>query len=714
MTEREYLTNSFHKNFGKQKDKRIVIYGISNNTKSILDESAEYNILGLMDGYQTEGEMYGKNIISYEKVRSLKTEIIIVVARASSVKIIYKRIAKFCEENNILLFDVNGSNLQKKLGTESKTVEYFSVNEQQLKEEINQHDVISFDIFDTLITRKVLYPRDVFEIVAKKMNRVFCVDFDFVKASVLAELQLLDGLYPTYNMIYDNLQRNTGISNEEKSYLQELEFSIENELLIPRAKMIEVFEYAKKQRKDVYLVSDMYLPKKRMQQVLDRNQINGYKELLISCEYGTTKTQQLFAVLRDKIGEKTCLHIGDNYEVDVQAALRNEMDAFEVYSASHLLEVSSYSELLFDVDSLKNRSTIGQFIAQAFNNPFVLFQTDGRLKITECYQLGYLFIAPLISEFISWLTNKVQEKPYTKILFLARDGYLIEQMYNLAVENLKETAHPQDKAYPQAVYFLTSRIICVAATIYDELDIREAISLGFDGSPELLLKNRFLLEDSKILPYQKSSYELVPYVLMHKEEILKKAKLLRERYVEYAISKGIKKEDQIAVFDLAASGTCQMCLQDIYSMHMDGYYFVNIKDESEKKKSLQIDSLFKIDTWFKKEAFVCESYILLENVITSFQPTLREFNQNIEPVYVEEKRAKEQFESIVILQQAILDYFREYIYIRGLAETNIKQADQLLSFIQKKYTKMENLSIVDEKLQDEFFNRTYQFGDILD
>ena len=34
---------------------------------------------------------------------------------------------------------------------------------------ISEHEIISFDVFDTLIMRKTLYPEDVFEIVQNRL-----------------------------------------------------------------------------------------------------------------------------------------------------------------------------------------------------------------------------------------------------------------------------------------------------------------------------------------------------------------------------------------------------------------------------------------------------------------------------------------------------------------------------------------------------------------
>lgn len=708
MTEQEFLIRSFRSNFEELKNKKIVIYGISPNTKIIVDEFPEYNILGLMDGYQTEGELYGKKIISYDEVIELGADMIVIIARASSTKIIFKRISNFCVENDIKLYDVNGANLIKKLGVNVEDSEYFKIRESSLINEIDNHDIISFDIFDTLLMRKVLFPADVFELVEKNIEREIAFPTSFPKERMLAEYQLLSGPYPNFDMIYDNLQKNTGISDLEKEYLKELEYSIEKKVLIKRKKMVEMYQYALAKNKKVYLVSDMYLAKERMEKILTSYEITGYEDLIISCEYGTTKSQDLFNVLKAAVGNKSCIHIGDNYDADILSAKLHDMDAFEIKSGRDMLLISTYKDLMDNTEKLSERNFTGLFTAKAFNDPFSLYGSEGRLKVWEYGMFGYLFVAPLISEFMTWFIEKVSQKNYTKILFLARDGYLIDKLYCMAKDRKKNIT------LPEAVYFLTSRIACVAATRYEENDIKKAVEIGYDGTIDELIKRRFLLDDSEIHPYLEDEYEQDEYISKHHDKVIRRSEELRKNYYKYWVKKGMKSDDVIAVFDLAASGTCQLCLQDIFNKNMDGYYFVNIKDDNERKQSMNIDSLFKIDTWFSKEAFICESYILLESIITSADPSLQEFDCKGEPIFVHEKRNKEQLNNISVIQDSIKEYYKEYLELGMDEGANIKLADKILSFVQTHFTDFNNISIMKDQLQDEFFNRSYSFSDILD
>ena len=140
----------------KEHNRKIAIYGIGIETKKILPNIiSQYDVIGLLDSFMTEGNIYGQPIISIEKAISEGISLIIVVARPGSCKAITKRIANICVSNNIGLYDIRGKNLlaDDKIVYDYSAVEGYTYDE--LLSRINQYDVVSFDLFDTLIMRTV-------------------------------------------------------------------------------------------------------------------------------------------------------------------------------------------------------------------------------------------------------------------------------------------------------------------------------------------------------------------------------------------------------------------------------------------------------------------------------------------------------------------------------------------------------------------------------
>ena len=79
-----------------------------------------------------------------------------VVARPGSCRTIARRIGAICRENNIALIDIRGKNLLE----DTKVTYVFSGisgnTKAELREKIDAADIVSFDLFDTLVMRQTL------------------------------------------------------------------------------------------------------------------------------------------------------------------------------------------------------------------------------------------------------------------------------------------------------------------------------------------------------------------------------------------------------------------------------------------------------------------------------------------------------------------------------------------------------------------------------
>ena len=90
----------------------IAIYGLGIETKKALAElENSYEIVGLLDSFNENGELYSKPIISFANAISKGVKLIVVVARPGSCKAISKKIGDLCKENQIALMDIRGNDL---------------------------------------------------------------------------------------------------------------------------------------------------------------------------------------------------------------------------------------------------------------------------------------------------------------------------------------------------------------------------------------------------------------------------------------------------------------------------------------------------------------------------------------------------------------------------------------------------------------------------
>ena len=161
--------------FAEYKHKKIALYGLGTETEKVLREVKNgCEIVGLLDGFRENGTLYGLPILPVKRAIGLGIALIIVVARPASCRAIVKRIGELCRENQVALFDIRGNDLLQEAKETYDFRHLEGMTKGELKELISGADVISFDLFDTLVMRRTLYAEDVLEIVEHRLNRQFC------------------------------------------------------------------------------------------------------------------------------------------------------------------------------------------------------------------------------------------------------------------------------------------------------------------------------------------------------------------------------------------------------------------------------------------------------------------------------------------------------------------------------------------------------------
>jgi hypothetical protein len=174
-------------------NKNIAIYGLGTETERFIAQHGDgLSIVGLLDGFWDSGEMYGHRIISLDEAVKVGVHTIIVVARPGSCKAIAKRIGERCAKEGIKLLDVRGKNLLKKTEVAYDFEGIQAGSEKELMDEIDKADAVSFDLFDTLVVRKVFEYTDVFELVDYKLRQNGIVIDDFAKRRLGLEKEFME------------------------------------------------------------------------------------------------------------------------------------------------------------------------------------------------------------------------------------------------------------------------------------------------------------------------------------------------------------------------------------------------------------------------------------------------------------------------------------------------------------------------------------------
>ena len=234
-----------------------------------------------------------------------------------------------------------------------------------LIKQIEEHDIISFDIFDTLVMRTVYVNKDVFRILAQRLDPKW--EIDFFTARTRAEAELSRETYPYIEEIYEDVTKNCPCLKGQEDALIADELALERELIIPRHEVVEIFNLAKQMGKMVNIVSDMYFHVDTIRSILDGVGIAGYDKLLVSSEYRSSKPQHLFEKYLAELPEGRCLHIGDSEHCDIIPAGKLGIDTFRLKMSTEIYEQTENATAPQD---LQQRIRVAEYVARQYNSPF--------------------------------------------------------------------------------------------------------------------------------------------------------------------------------------------------------------------------------------------------------------------------------------------------------------------------------------------------------
>jgi FMN phosphatase YigB (HAD superfamily) len=612
----------------------MALYGVGPNTKYILEKFTDYNIVGLMDNVRTGDTIFGKPILSLVQAKELGVRLIIIVARINNKMIIYRRIKEFCRENNIEIYYVDGEVITEvATATEKSFAEYEKINADELKKSISDADVVSFDIFDTLLMRRCLYPRDVFEVMERDCSKD--CGKDFAQKRIKAELDLHSKGVVT--KIYDIYKEMGG------NYSVQTEIETEKKYLTPRNEMIEILKYSAEQGKDVFLTSDMYFPKEIIREFFEHFGIDVVKpeNILVSCDCGCNKYGGLYDVLREKCGSDNILHIGDNTEADIISPQKIGIKTFYIPSAVKMLEDSYAGELLGSSGSLQSRLIIGEFVAHELNNPFLFSKTQGKFLINSAEQLAYSYISPLIVSFFRWMIKTAKEENINRILLCSRDGYIFKILYD-KIKNKTDL--------PDMEYLYISRFQSILVNVFNEEDLLRSAEYPFAGSTEEMLRTRFKIEPLLRLEDEDDT----DYILRNKAAVLESAEKYRNFYLKYIDSFHFDKDEKIGFFDFLAIGTCQKSFDDVTGIDSVGLYFAELISDPRLKPKRILSMFGAIDRFSSSFNFLKNQFVT-ENILSSYEPTLYYFDEN-EPVFFDERREESQIDDLKRIHEKIAEY----------------------------------------------------------
>jgi len=429
-------------------------------------------------------------------------------------------------------------------------------------------ELVSIDIFDTLIFRHIDHPMDLFEILCSR-----CIEKSYID-KYMTTTRFKNLRYDAENMAKTEKYKRDNVTLFEiydtfpdyidnKAEILQLELELEKEYCYLNPSMYSFIRHLRNINIPVILTSDMYLSRNHIEEILINLNfdVTLLSNIFISSDMKCTKRSgRLFKLMKNKydyIDSNKIVHIGDNYDTDCIMAKINKINYlyYNVIPAKYF--DMFYMENIYSDYSLSNLSSLRKTSLNM--NSYI------NTEYAEWFNIGSGIIGPILALYCEYIANMVVEKDVHYIYPIMREGKLIGELLEEALtkKNHKVTVKP--------IYTSRQAILLPSLKSFSENYFKNILSGPMNvGELFELLKIEFpenIFNDIKDKGlYELSNWnrdKLINYFNADeiKTEIQKNANIELGKFVQYLNSFEFK--EKIMFIDIGFSGTVMKALNDI-------------------------------------------------------------------------------------------------------------------------------------------------------
>ena len=582
--------------------------------------------------------------------------------------------------------------------------------------------VVSFDIFDTVIERKVIEPIDVFRYLDEPFNKQIKANNPIQFHNIRRECEkssrnrvfLTNPQYEdqTIDEIYDEIHRTTNFSDRLLNDMKDLEIELEKRLCKRRDVGYELYELALYAEKKVIFASDMYLPKDVIASILQANGYKYYENIYVSSDIRLGKyTSNLYKYIlkKNKLSNNPnyMMHVGDNWISDVENAKKIGINAFHLAKGLDLFKGdnpgiykgNSFKEIFQPNGSIIDgrcafdlysgiRNMVALTVNKFFSNPYINFNKGTSFNANP-YLIGYYCVGMHLLAIVNWLYEDVKRKGYKKIHFLGRDGYLPIEAYKIWTKG-------EDKV-PECEYTYMSRYIIPLCDIDSKEDIYNLIEKMnlLTSTPEKIIKmfkccipekkyndiENILRKRGFIYSKSLENYNSVySFLKLLSDELIDMRLLENEKSIMTQYFKEVFAENE-CVFDMGYNGRVETALSSCLSFNIDSYY-IHAYRELAYDRSKNIG--FSINCFYEFQpvsTFLCREQIF-SKLDASIKKIKKDENDDWKLIFGENSISPATEWVTSAIQEGALQFIKDYKLIKDdfACNDNWRRIDASLPF----------------------------------
>lgn len=438
----------------------------------------------------------------------------------------------------------------------------------------------SFDIFDTLFSRKVLDPNGIFYAVREKMIEDGSFPLSLVKSYPAVrhtaefnvreyyrktqEIRNSEKIEISFDEIFEHLQEVYILSDEQTEKLKQWELDAELDNVIPLPKQINKLKRQLEKGNEVVLVSDMYLSREIVTKMLEKaDPFLTTLPLFLSSDYGVQKTTQnlffeVYKSFEPYYDFEKWVHYGDNLIADVKQPWGFKINTRHV-------DKPEYNEI--QTEMVKEVGTYDAYLvagmqARMYDKAYVPRQ-----------EFVCSYVALCMVPYVDWALRDAERRGYQTLYFISRDGHHLKRIADAIIEARGMKMKTK--------YIYASRRVWRIPSYIHEIDDEFWLSygnFGGIGSTDKLFHAMDLTEEDfvRMFPF------IDPYGIDfdNKDEIESLVEIFRNsgEYRKYLLEKAaeerklvsgyleqeIKKDEAFAVVEYWGRGYTQDCMMHLW------------------------------------------------------------------------------------------------------------------------------------------------------
>lgn len=342
-----------------------------------------------------------------------------------------------------------------------------------VQSKVEAKDVVSFDLFDTLLVRRIHDP-DLVKLptarfissLAAKHNIRWTWEKVQLRRDEIEKVHRADtgksfddheACYPRF--MAELLEEIFGdkFSQEILDVVTAYELQMENSMLVPRTEFVSLVKSIFQAGKRIFIISDMYLPAEHLTELVRHAELLEYVEAVISSAdtFLAKASGNAYPMISEKYGVRadSWMHIGDNpisdglraAEFGIEAAIIK--DPGEDQRKSVIKRIYNYSD--------GRRFWRGRVLQQVMAP--LEAENQGRSPL---YVEGFNFIGPLIGMFIVDIAERCRKYGIKKLYFLSREGWTFKKYWEKAIPLI----YPDCDELPEIEYLYVSRMALAGAS----------------------------------------------------------------------------------------------------------------------------------------------------------------------------------------------------------------------------------------------------------